>query len=102
MRPIHTMIDASGKRRPYLVLTPDGVRQVRTQVTVAPVTTRIRGLGSELPVGARNGLEHKSVVKLDDMLTVPVSALSPTVIGWLHGDQEIALTAAVHAAFGLK
>ena len=103
MRPIHTMLDTvSGKRRPYVILTPERVAEVRTQETVAPITTRIRDLPSEVPLGPRNGLQHASVVKLDDMMTVPVTALSPTVIGWLRSDQEQALTAAVHAALGLQ
>jgi mRNA interferase MazF len=102
MRPIHTLFDASsGKRRPCVVLTPERIAEVRTHVVVAPVTTRIRAIPSEVPLGPRNGLQHACVAKLDDMMTVPVSALSTTVIGWLRSDQEQALTSAVHAALGL-
>lgn len=56
MRPIHTaQLD---KRRPVLVLTREIARQVLTNVTVAPITSQIRGLAVEVPIGPRNGLDE--------------------------------------------
>ena len=40
-------------------------------VTVAPITTTIRGIGSEVPVGANEGLSQKSVISCDNLLTIP-------------------------------
>lgn len=45
-------------------------------MTVAPITSIVRGLSTEVVVGARNGLEHGSVVNLDNILTIP--ATDPT------------------------
>ncbi len=88
------------KTRPVLVLTREEVRAARTLVTVAPVTSTIRGLRSEISVGQRNGLDHDSVVNLDMIATVPRSALIRP-IGALLQDQEQALTRAFHEAFDL-
>jgi mRNA interferase MazF len=50
------------------------LRHLRTAV-VAPVTTTIRGLPSEVPVGTAAGLKADSVVNLDHLYTVPQSDL---------------------------
>lgn len=99
MRPIH-LADLD-KTRPVLVLTRELVRPHLTRVTVAPITSRVRGLSSELPVGAANGLDHPSVVSCDNVVTVPVSALGRQ-IGRLLPSQEVELTEALHAAYDLE
>jgi mRNA interferase MazF len=88
------------KVRPVLVLTRDEVRAVRNQVTVAPITSTVRGLSSEVAVGARNGLEHDGVVNLDSIATIPRESLLRPV-GALLDAQERDLTRAFHAAFDL-
>ncbi|MDQ3676422.1 MAG: type II toxin-antitoxin system PemK/MazF family toxin [Actinomycetota bacterium] len=98
MRPIHTAnLD---KARPVLVLTRELVRPHLTRVTVAPITTTVRGLSTEVPVSTANGLDDHSVVSCDNIVTIPSSALGPR-IGVLLPGQEGALTAAIHAAFDL-
>ena len=89
------------KTRPVLVLTREEVRAVRTQVTVAPITSTMRGLRSEVQVGQRNGLDHESVVNLDSIATIPRQALVRPV-GALLADQEHELTRAFHDAFDLE
>jgi mRNA interferase MazF len=69
-------------------------------VTVAPITTTVRGLSTEVAVGRANGLDHDCVISCDNIVTVPKSALGPQ-IGYLMPAQEAALTAAIHAAFDL-
>lgn len=98
MRPIHTAeLDTS---RPVLVLTRELVRPHLSRVTVAPITTRSRGLSTEVPVGAANGLDAGSVVSCDNIVTVPVSALG-NQIGALLPSQEGALANAIRTAFDL-
>jgi mRNA interferase MazF len=99
VRPIH--IAHLDKPRPVLVLTREMVIPQRTQVTVAPVTSTIRGLSVEIPVGQANGLGHDSVVNCDNIVTIPKTALGER-IGYLLPPQEVALTAAIHAAFDLE
>ena len=98
MRPIH-LADLD-RTRPVLVLTRELVRPHLSRVTVAPITTTIRGLSTELPVGPANGLDGPSVVSCDNIVTVPAAALGRQ-LGLLLADQELDLTAAISAAFDL-
>jgi mRNA interferase MazF len=98
VRPIHAA--ELDKTRPVLVLTRELVRPYLARVTVAPVTTTVRGLSTELPVGRANGLLTEGVVSCDNIVTVPATALGRQ-IGFLLPAQEDALTAAIHAAFDL-
>lgn len=98
MRPIH--IAQLDKARPVLILTRELVRPHLTRVTVAPITGTVRGLSTEVPVGVRNGLENDSVVSMDNIVTIPVTALGRQ-IGFLLPDQEESLTKAIRNAFDL-
>ena len=98
MRPIH-LADLD-KTRPVLVLTRELVRPHLSRVTVAPITSTARGLSTEMPLDARNGLDQPSVVSCDNVVTIPAAALGRQ-IGRLLPEQEPALTAALHAAFDL-
>ncbi|MEO6957262.1 MAG: type II toxin-antitoxin system PemK/MazF family toxin [Antricoccus sp.] len=87
--------------RPVLVLTREEVRAVRQLVTVAPITSTVRGLHSEVSVGQRNGLDHDSVVNLDSITTIP-RALLIRPLGALLASQEHELALAFHEAFDLE
>jgi mRNA interferase MazF len=98
MRPIHTAhLD---KARPVLILTRELVRPHLATVTIAPITTTIRGLSTEVPVDAANGLAEDSVVSCDNITTIPTDALGAQ-IGLLLDGQERALSRAIQAAFDL-
>jgi len=99
VRPIYTAhLD---RARPVLVLTRELVLPHRQQVTVAPITTTVRGLSTEVAVGPANGLGHESVVSCDSIVTIGRNALGER-IGYLFPAQEPLLTAAIHAAFDLE
>ena len=98
MRPIH--IAQLDKARPVLVLTREIARPVLRNVTVAPITTRVRGLAVEVPVGGRNGLAEPSVVSCDNVQTIPTESLG-RLVGYLFDDEESSLTEAILAAFDL-
>ena len=89
------------KTRPVLLLTREEVRMVRALVTVAPITTTLRGLHSEVMVGARNGLDDESAANLDLITTIPRDQLLRP-LGMLLPDQERDLTRAFHEAFDLE
>ncbi len=88
------------KRRPALVLTRQSKLHLLAWVTVAPITSTVRGITSEVPVGPRNGLDHDSVVSCDNITTVRRSDVGET-IGLLFDDQELALARAISDAFDL-
>lgn len=98
MRPIH--VAHLDKARPVLVLTRELVRPHLRAVTIAPITTTIRGLSTEVPVNAANGLTQPSVVSCDNITTIPSNALG-TQIGVLLEPQERVLAEAIRAAFDL-
>lgn len=98
MRPI--VIARLDKVRPVLVLTRSVVRPHLDRVTVAPITSTIRGLSTEVPVGKRNGLDHDSVVSCDNIATAPVTDLGRQV-GYLFPEEEDALAKAICLAFDL-
>ena len=98
MRPIH--FAQLYKARPVLVLTRDIVRPHLSRVTVAPITTAVRGLSTEVPVGPANGLDRDSVVSCDSIVTVPTDALGRQ-LGFLLAGQEPALSEAIRTAFDL-
>jgi mRNA interferase MazF len=99
VRPIH--IAQLDKRRPVVVLTREIARQALTNVTIAPITSRVRGLAVEVPVGPRNGLDQPSAVSCDNIQTIPISSLGP-IVGYFFSDQELELTEAILAAFDLE
>ena len=69
--------EVGGKRRPVLVLTRSEVIDVRELVTVAEITTTIRGLAVEVPLRASEaGLAESSVVNCDGLHTVRRSSLT--------------------------
>ncbi|HEU4906936.1 MAG TPA: type II toxin-antitoxin system PemK/MazF family toxin [Solirubrobacterales bacterium] len=98
MRAIH--VAQLDKARPVLVLTRELVRPHLRTVTVAPITTTVRGLSTEVGVGSENGLSEPSVVSCDNITTIPAAALGEQ-IGVLLDSQEPALGKAVAAAFDL-
>jgi mRNA interferase MazF len=98
MRPIH--IAQLDKARPVLVLTRELVRPHLSTVTVAPITTTIRGLSTEVLLDAANGLASASVASCDNVTTIPKAALGEQ-IGTLLDRQEGALSDAIRAAFDL-
>lgn len=89
------------KVRPVLILTRESVLTTRALVTIAPITSTVHGLETELPVDHRNGLDHGSVVQCDNIRTIPAANLTRQV-GYLLDWQEPLLTEAIRAAFGLR
>lgn len=54
------------KRRPVLVLTRDPMGRLLHSVIVAPITTNIRGLATEVHLGTEAGLALDSVANFDN------------------------------------
>ena len=98
MRPIH--VAQLDKSRPVLILTREVVRPHLSTVTVAPITTTVLGLSTEVPVDAANGLAGPSVVSCDNVTTIPRRSLGDQ-IGVLLEHQEHGLSEAIRAAFDL-
>jgi mRNA interferase MazF len=83
-----------------LILTRTQVRPYVNGITVAPITSRARGLSTEVVVGRPNGLDHDSVVSCDNITTIPRAAIGRH-LGYLLPTQEHALAQAISAAYDL-
>lgn len=58
-----------------VVVTRESAIPVLSQVVVAPITSTIRDLPTEVPLGREHGLAHDSVVNCDNLFTIPKRAL---------------------------
>ena len=87
--------DAKG--RPYLVLTRDEAIPVLRTVLAAPVTRTVRGIPSEVPLGADEGLAVECVAAVDNTLAFP-KALLVRRLGRLDAPRGSDLCEAVRAA----
>ena len=88
------------KTRPVVVLTRALARPAMTKVTVAPITSTVKGLSGEVPVGPENGLDASGAISLDNVVTTPAANLGKTV-GQLSTAQERQLAVALVLAFDL-
>ncbi len=64
------------KLRPVLILSRQDVIGLIDTVIVAPITTTIYGVPSEVIIGIDQGLKHDSAVNLDHIQTVFTSKLN--------------------------
>ncbi len=88
------------KRRPVLVLTRTPVLDVRALVTVAEITTSVRGLAAEVPIAPEAvDLDRESVINCDGLHTVAQTSLT-TLVGEVNDDVMHRVCAAVSYALG--
>jgi mRNA interferase MazF len=87
------------KRRPVVVISRAEAIAVLDTVIVAPVTSTIRGLPSEVTVGVTEGLKRESAVNLDHVQTVERARLS-RYVGHLGPQKMGAICRALAVATG--
>lgn len=88
-------------RRPVLLLSRDEAYSVRALVIVAPVTTRIRGIASEVRLGPGDGLSRACVVNLDAITTIAKASLHERLTS-LSVEKLRAVEVALHFSLGLE
>jgi mRNA interferase MazF len=76
------------KRRPVLIMTRERFIPRLGALLVAPITTRVRGIPTEVPLGPEHGLPRVCAANFDNVLTLPktllsdrISRLDPEVLG---------------------
>ena len=88
-------------RRPVLLLSRDEAYAVRSLVIVAPITTRIRHIHSEVLLGTDDGMPRDCVANLDTIATIPKDCLRNRLVTLsTHKLKEI--DAATRFALGLE
>jgi mRNA interferase MazF len=93
-------LPAPAGRRPVVLLSRDEAYSVRELVTVAPVTTRVRQIPTEVLLGPAEGLPKRCVVNLDVITTIPRRTLTRS-IGPLPAETLAAVERALMFALGL-
>ena len=88
-------------RRPVLLLSRDSVYGLRTSITVAPVTRTMRDIPTYVHLGLGDGMPVECVVSLDDIVTVPASALTRQITT-LSRDKMDAVDRAIAFALDIR
>jgi mRNA interferase MazF len=68
------------KQRPVLVLTRDSIIDRLSRVTIAPVTSTIRGVASEVVLGPDDGMKDACAINLHNIVTVPKAGLGRLLV----------------------
>jgi mRNA interferase MazF len=68
------------KVRPVLVLTRARFVPRLTSVVVAPVTTRIRGIPTEVELSVADGMPRDCAANFDNLLTIPKDRISRRIL----------------------
>lgn len=66
-------------KRPVVLLSRDEAYPIRSAVTVAEVTTKVRGIPVEVPLGPDDGLPKRCVVNLDTIVTIRKELLTQRI-----------------------
>lgn len=87
-------------RRPVLLLSRDEAYAVRDLVTVAPVSTCMRGIPTEVVLGRTEGMPRRCAVNLDTITTIPKRMLARRIAA-LPAPRLAAVDRALRFALGL-
>jgi mRNA interferase MazF len=88
------------KRRPVVILTRTESLAHLSSATVAGLTTTVRHVASQVPVGPEHGVPRHGAVNLHQIFTVEQSALGPRLTA-LPSDMMAAIDLALVFALGV-
>lgn len=87
------------KRRPVLILTRNSALGFVSGITVAPITTTIRSIPTEVGLTERDGLFQVCAINLDNLQTVQKAKFGP-YISHLSAERLQAVRSAIAFALG--
>jgi mRNA interferase MazF len=88
------------KKRPVLILTRDSVLGYLGEVTVAPLTSTVRGIPSEVELSQADGMRQSCAINCDHVQTVAKGRLG-AVITTLSAEKLAAVAKAIRFALDL-
>jgi mRNA interferase MazF len=88
-------------RRPVVLVSRNVAYVARSKITVIEVTTRVRGLETEVPLGLRDGLPRTCCANADNVVTIDKAWLDEQ-IGTLGPEKMKRLDQALALALGLR
>lgn len=68
------------KKRPVLVLTRDSILEYLGEVTIAPVTSTVRDIPSEVLLSKQDGMKRDCAINLDHIQTVSKGRIGSLII----------------------
>ena len=71
------------KKRPILILTRDSVLEYLGEITVAPITSTVRNIPSEVFLSEADGMLRDCAVNCDHLQTVPKGKIGPLITSLL-------------------
>ena len=71
------------KKRPVLILTRDSVLEYLGEITVAPITSTVRNIPSEVFLTEADGMLRDCAVNCDHLQTVPKGKIGPLITSLL-------------------
>lgn len=69
------ILPAPAGQRPVLLLSRNEAYPIRELITIAPITTRVRDIPAEVPLGPKDGLPKPCVANCDVITTIPKRTL---------------------------
>lgn len=89
------------KQRPVVILTRASIIDRLSRVTVAPITSTVRGVASEVVLGPEDGMKDTCAINLHNIVTVPKAGLGRRV-AQLEAARLEQLCAAITFALGCR
>ena len=83
-----------------MLVSRDTAYLKRSLAVVAPVTTRVRNIATEVPLTAQEGMPQNCVINLDTLVTISKDRLSSRLT-ILTPEKVKEVDAALHFALGL-
>jgi mRNA interferase MazF len=74
------------KKRPVLILTRNSILDYLGEVTVAPITSTVRSIPSEVPLSRQDGMPKECAINLDHLQTVSKGKIG-ILISTLSGEK---------------
>jgi mRNA interferase MazF len=91
---------APDKKRPVLILTRDSILEYLGEVTVAPITTTVRDIPSEVCLDKQDGMIKECAINFDHIQTVSKGKVG-SLITTLSTDKLEQVSAAIKFALNL-
>jgi mRNA interferase MazF len=88
------------KRRPVLILTRNSAIRLLNEITIAPITSTIRGIPTEIVLTVEDGLPQDCAVNFDLLQTVPKRKIGRLITS-LSEEKLALITPALLFALGL-
>jgi mRNA interferase MazF len=88
-------------RRPVLLLSRDEAYNVRNAVTIAQITTTVRGIPVEVHLDKKDGLPQACVANVDTIMTIRKSILTERICA-LKVEKMQAINKAIKFALALE